>query len=75
MIRYFIKVKCSTEGCVNNLNSSSFWYDNPTTSHPCGFCGMMITDCEILDQGEFAPHPPPPPTPGIIPFLEIETNG
>jgi hypothetical protein len=61
MIRYFIKVTCSTEGCTNNLNPASFWYDNPTTSHPCGSCGKMITECEVLDQGEFDPHPPPPP--------------
>lgn len=61
MIKYFIEVKCSTEGCINNLNPASFWYDNPATSHPCGVCGMMITDCKVLDQGEFAPPPPPPP--------------
>jgi hypothetical protein len=70
MIRYFIKVKCSTAGCINNLHPASFWYDNPETSHPCGSCGMPITDCEVLDQGEFAPHPPPPPTLNITPFSE-----
>jgi hypothetical protein len=71
MIRYFLSVKCSTEGCINNENSSSFWYDNPTTSHSCGICGMIITDCEVLDQAEFTPPPPPP---GSIVEEIIETE-
>jgi hypothetical protein len=61
MIRYFLRVKCSTSGCSNNQNPAEFWYDNPETSHPCGVCGMMITDCRVLEQKEFQPHPPPPP--------------
>jgi hypothetical protein len=66
MIRYLLKVKCSTADCVNSENSSELWYDNPTVSHPCGICGMMITECEIVKQAEFEPHPPPPPLPEII---------
>jgi hypothetical protein len=61
MIRYFLRVKCSTSDCSNNQNPAEFWYDNPATSHPCGVCGMMITDCRVLEQKEFQPHPPPPP--------------
>jgi hypothetical protein len=60
MIRYLLKIKCSTSGCANSKNTAQFWYDNPTTSHPCGICGMMITDCEVLDEKEFEPHPLPP---------------
>jgi hypothetical protein len=59
MIKYLLKIKCSTSGCANNKNTAQFWYDNPTTSHPCGICGMMITDCEVLDEKEFEPHPLP----------------
>jgi len=60
MIRYFLSVKCSTPECPNE-NPTEFWYDNPETSHPCGICGMTITECEVLKQGDFEPHPPPPP--------------
>jgi len=63
MIRYFLRVKCSTPECPNNENPTQFWYDNQETAHPCGICGMMITECEVLNRGEFAPHPPPPPLP------------
>lgn len=53
MIRYFLSVKCSNENCANNKNSSTFWYDSSTTAHPCGSCGAMITDCEVLNEVEF----------------------
>jgi hypothetical protein len=60
MIRYLLQIKCSTSGCANNKNAGQFWYDNPTTAHPCGICGMMMTDCEVLEEKEFEPHPLPP---------------
>jgi hypothetical protein len=71
MIRYFLSIRCSTEGCINSENAASFWYDNPTTSHPCGICGIMMTDCEVLDQAEFAP-PPPPPAPIVEEVIETQ---
>jgi hypothetical protein len=71
MIRYFLSVKCSTPECSNNQNATEFWYDNPETSHPCGICGMPITECEVLKQAEFEPYPPPPP---IRKVFEIEES-
>jgi hypothetical protein len=61
MIRYFLRVRCSTSGCSNNENPTEFWYDNSTTSHPCGICGRMITDCKVLKQKEFEARAPLPP--------------
>jgi hypothetical protein len=74
MIRYFLKIKCSTTECPNNENSAELWYDNPTVSHPCGICGMMITDCEVLKQAEFEPYPLPPSNAVVEDPIEEASN-
>jgi ribosomal protein S27E len=60
MIKYFLSVKCTNENCSNVNKPMTFWYDNPTTSHPCGVCGHMITYCEAIKEEEF-PDPAPLP--------------
>jgi hypothetical protein len=60
MIKYLLSMKCTNPECSTFEQATSFWFERPSTSHPCGICGYTIAFCEVLKEQEFPDLEPAP---------------